>query len=176
MKSKYCFIRCQGKLQPDTVIYHVWVGSSLREAIKLSLVEEYAKDVGYYLEKWSTEVNCRLDKERGRYSTDGNRIADPFQSASVTISQLYAMIIDGTLDLFESKIVLRSAEKYKLFYHTPEYHQSINHANVIRHASPSGRKHLSLLKRNVALRTAICIASIFGLIVLDAIITNLINW
>lgn len=176
MKSKFCFIRSQGKMQPDTVIYHVWVGSSLRETAKLALVEEFCKDVGYYLEKWSDVVDYRLDQERGRFSTSGNSIADPFKSASVTISELYTMIIDGTLEMFEADIVLKSTEKYKLFFHTNKYHQSINKSDVIRHASPSGRKNLSLLKRNVALRAAICVAGIIGLVILDAIMSNILIW
>ena len=176
MKSKYCFIRHQGVLKPDSFIYHVWVGSSLRESVKLALVEEYCKDVGDYFEKWSSVVDSQLDECRARYKVSGNPIASPFKSASVTISELYRMIIDDTFDMFEASMMINATEKYKLFHHLSEYHRQANYFKVLHDASPSVRKYLSLAKRNVAVRAAICVALCFVLMALDAVVSCVMNW
>ena len=176
MKSKYCFIRHQGNLKPDSFIYHVWVGSSLRESVKLALVEEYCKDVGDYFEKWSSEVDSQLDECRARFKVSGNPLASPFKSASVTISELYKLIIDDTFDMFEASMMMSATEKYKLFHHQSEYHRQANYFKVLQNASPSTRKYLSLAKRNVAIRAAICVALCCVLMALDAVVSCVMNW
>lgn len=176
MKSKYCFLRSRGNLSPGDVIYQVWVGSYLREFTKFRLVQEYCKDCGLYFEKWSPEVDSRLDREKSRFNSDGRLFTSPFLSASITIDKLYAMIIDDSFVAFEKSLNLTPFEKWCRYRQTIEYCQSINKTNVSHHAYPHVRKNLSISNGNEAYKAACGFAGILVLIVLDILMTNLMNW
>lgn len=176
MKSKYCFIRHGGNLNPGDVIYQVWVGSYLSEFTKLTLVEEYCRDCGLYFQKWSVEVDSHIDKAKARYRTDGNPLAHPFRSASVTISKLYALIIDDSFARFEASLPTTRFELWLQFNHRVEYYQSLNRSNVTPSAILTRRKHLSHRNRVEGQRALFCLILIIMLIAIDAIVTNLFNW
>lgn len=176
MKSKYCFLRSHGNLSPGDVIYQVWVGSYLREFTKLKLVQEYCKDCGLYFERWSPEVDSRLYKEKSRFCSDGRQFTSPFLSASITIDKLYAMIIDDSFESFEKSLNLTPFEKWCRYRQTIQYCQSINKSNVLHHAYPHVRKNLSLRNGNEVYKAACGLVGILVLIVLDILMTNLMNW
>lgn len=176
MKSKYCFLRHPGKPKPGDVIYTIWVGSYLREFAKLQLVQEYCKDVGLYLSKWSPEVDSQLDEWKARYRQDGNPLSSPFLTTSITINKLYAMIIDDSFESFEASISMTPFEKWCQYHHTIKYYQSINKTNVIHHAYPPERKNLSVRNRSEVQNAVICGVLVLVLLVIDAIMDNLMNW
>lgn len=176
MKSKYCFIRRVGELEPGDVIYQVWVGSYLSEFTKLTLVQEFCKDCGLYFEKWSQQVDSHIDKAKARFRLDANPVASPFRSASVTISKLYAMIIDDTFASFEQNLPMTQAEKWMQFHHSLSYYQSLSRTNVLRNAYLPRRKHLSSRNRvegQKALFYSLCVAV---LIIIDAVVSHFMNW
>lgn len=176
MKSKYCFLRSRGNLSPGDVIYQVWVGSYLREFTKLRLVQEYCKDCGLYFEKWSLEVDSRLDREKSRFQPSGNLLSSPFLSASISIDKLYAMIIDDSFSAFEKTLNLTPIEKWCRYRQTIQYCQSVNKSNVLHHAYPHVRKNLSSSNGVEGYKAACGFAGILVLIVLDIIMTHLMNW
>lgn len=176
MKCKYCFIRKSDGLNIGDVIYVVWAGSYMREVAKLETVKAYCRDVGLYFEKWSCLVDSQLEIAKAKYSTDGNPITSPFITVSITIDKLYALIIDDSFEAFESKLNLTQFEKWQRYRNTIQYHQANQHRNVIRNACQSRRKNLSVRCRREAETASMCAAAILILIVLDGIISNLMNW
>ena len=176
MKSKYCFLRSRGDLKPSDVIYQVWVGSYLREFTKLKLVQEFCKDCGLYFEKWSPEVDSRLDREKSRFCSDGRQFTYPFLSASITIDKLYAMILDDSFESFEKSLNLTPFEKWCRYRQTIQYCQSINKSNVLHHAYPHERKNLSLSNGNEVYKAVCGFVGILVLIALDMIMTHVMNW
>ena len=176
MKSKYCFLRSRGNLSPGDVVYQVWVGSYLREFTKLKLVQEYCKDCGLYFEKWSPEVDSRLEREKSRFCSDGRQFTSPFLSASITIDKLYAMILDDSFDSFEKSLNLTPFEKWCRYRQTIQYYQSINKSNVLHHAYPHVRKNLSLRNGNEVYKAVCGFVGILVLIALDIIMSNIMNW
>lgn len=176
MKSKYCFIRRVGELEPNDVIYQVWVGSYLSEFTKLTLVQEYCKDCGLYFEKWSPQVDSHLDKAKARFRLDGNPIANPFRSASVTISKLYAMIIDDSFAKFEKNLPMTPSEKWMQFHHSLSYYQSLSRPNVLRNAHLPRRKNLSSRNRVEGQKALFCTICIIILIAIDAVVSHFMNW
>ena len=176
MKSKYCFLRTNGLLNPGDVVYQVWVGSFLREFTKLTLVQEYCKDCGLYLEKWSPQVDSYLDEMKSRYSGGASVISSPFVSASISISKLYAMIIDDSFESFEQDLLMSQSEKWCRFHPTIRYIGTINRSNVIRNAYPPERNNLSSRNRiegQKALFYSLCIAV---LIIIDTVVSHFMNW
>lgn len=176
MKSKYCFLRSHGCLEPGDVIYQVWVGSYLREFTKLRLVQEYCKDCGLYFEKWSPEVDSRLEREKSRFRSGDRQFTSPFLSASITIDKLYAMIIDDSFESFEKSLNLTPFEKWCRYRQTIQYCQSINKSNVLHHAYPHVRKNLSHSNGNEVYKAACGLVGILVLIALDIIMTKIMNW
>lgn len=176
MKSKYCFLRSRGNLSPGDVIYQVWVGSYLREFTKFKLVQEYCKDCGLYFERWSTEVDSRLCREKSRFCSDGCEFTTPFLSASITIDKLYAMIIDDSFESFEKSLNLTPFEKWCRYRQTIQYCQSINKTNVTQRAYPHVRKNLSLSNGNEVYKAVCGFVGILILIALDIVMTHVMNW
>ena len=175
MKSKYCFLRSSGLSSPDDFIYVVWVGSSLRELAIKSLVEEYAKDAGLYFKRWSPEVDSHIDKARSRYLTDANGLGFAFRSISVSIQELSNLIVDDSFDAMEKAYTMSESEKWCRFRNSIEYVSSLNRSFVIRHASPSPRKYLSLAKKSQRVRVVACFIGIVILFALDALVSHIGN-
>ena len=176
MKSKFCFIRNPQWPQAGDFIYQVWVGSYLSEFTKLTLVQEYCKDCGLYFEKWSPQVDSHLDKAKARFRLDANPFASPFRSASVTISKLYAMIIDDSFAKFEKNLPITQAEKWMQFHHSLSYYQSLSKTNVLRNAYLPRRKNLSSRNRVEGQKALFCTICIIILIAIDAVVSNFMNW
>lgn len=176
MKSKYCFLRTNGLLSPGDVVYQVWVGSFLREFTKLTLVQEYCKDCGLYIEKWSPQVDSRLEKMKALYGGGASELSSPFLSASITISKLYALIIDDSFESFERNLFLSQSEKWCRYHQTIRYIGTINRSNVIRNAYPHVRNNLSLRNGNEGFKAACCFIGILILLAIDAFMSHFMNW
>lgn len=172
MRSKYCFIRTVGKTTPETFIYVVWVGSSLRELAILSLVEEYAKDQGLYFKRWSRQVDSVLDEMRKPFRANGNALGFQFRTISVSIRQLSALIRDDAFSALEKSYVASRSELWCRFHNSLDYVGAKNHLSVILHANPSGRKNLSPEKKAERSRFVAGIAGIILLILADAVVSN----
>lgn len=175
MKSKYCFLRTDGHLCPDDVIYVVWVGSYFRELAKLTLVEEYCKDTGSYIEKWSCLVDSRLEMEKSRFRKSGDKLSNPFRSVEISINKLYAMILDDSFGRFENEIVMTDFEKWMRFRNTIEYHQNPSKNHVIRNVLPSARKNLSHRVCSENYKAYMAIIGLLGLFLLDALVTGIMS-
>lgn len=176
MKSKYCFLRTNGQLSPGDVVYQVWVGSFLREFTKLTLVQEYCKDCGLYIEKWSPEVDSRLEKMKALYGGGASVLSSPFLSASITISKLYALIIDDSFESFERNLFLSQSEKWCRYHQTIKYIGTVNRSNVIQNAYPPERNNLSHRNGNEGFKAACCLIGILILMAIDAFMSHFMNW
>lgn len=176
MKHKYCFLRNHGSFKPDDFIYTVWVGSSVREQTLLTLVDEYCKDCGLYLKLWSSQVDSALSKAKAQFRMDDNVIAHPFRTASVTISQLYEMIIDDSFVRFEASLQPNRFQLWLMFRNDPRYLQVHQKSNVLHNACPEESKNLSHGKMSESQKAVACTVAIFGLMVLDVIVSQIMNW
>lgn len=143
MKSNYCFIRNYGHLKAGSFIYRVSVGTSDREQIKLALVREFCNQVGCYFKKWSAQVDASVQLAKAPWLKDKPALATPFFHPSVTISELYDMIIDDSFDLFESNYKPSSFHFWRNLRNSPTYIQLLNKKLSITACQPHHRKNLS---------------------------------
>lgn len=176
MKRRYVFLRNHSQLKPGDFIYSVWIGESLREQSKKTLVEEYCKDVGLYFKPYSIEVCSALDMAREQFKVDGNRLANPFRSASLNISEFYKMLIDDSFTSFESDHEMSETEKWIEFRNTNEYAIQKNKLSCNTKCQPSIRKNLSLAECNEGYKAAIGLLALLGLFLVDMMVSNIINW
>lgn len=175
MKRKYCLIRSNDDLYPGSFVFVVWVGSSLRESAKLSLVQEFCKDVGWYFKQWSPVVDSVLIQRAKSMRVDGNKTAKPFTMMEISISTCYQTIIDDSWVALESSYVMTPQEKFMRFRNDPKFLLSMNLKKRTTTCSPSTRKYLSRASGKAFYGLTPAIVVIVILIVLDACVTNLIN-
>lgn len=170
MKSKYCFIQTKGRIGPETFIYVVWAGSSLRESAKLSLVEEYCKDLGFYFKKWGCTVDSALDEARKTIGEGANGGRFKFKMISVTIHELYNLIIDDSFGAIEKNYCETQGGLWFMFGDTIPYHEAMNQQKVSRHVNPHRRKNLSDEKLADSKRFVACMIGILAILTLDSIV------
>ena len=174
MKHKYCLIREPQHLNPGSYVYVVWAGSSLRESVQLTLVEEYCKDCGWYFKRWSPMVDSALEKRSMMSRTDGTRGVMPYTMISLSIHECYSAIIDDAWLKIESTHTMTPQETFLRFRHDPLYLSSYHRQSCNTTCPPSTRKYLSRRQWSEKTQVVACFAGIVLLIVLDAIVTNFI--
>ena len=172
MKCKYCLIRCEGELGVSSIVYVVWVGSSLRESCLLPLVEEFCKDCGWYFKRWSATVDSALELRTKMSRVDGNRTAPPYRMLSVSLEKIYQTIIDDSWVSLERSFVMTPQEKFMRFRNNPKFLMAMNNSKRITSCSPSKSKYLSLRKRCKRHPLATALAGIVLIILADAIVST----
>lgn len=143
MKSKYCFIRNFGIMRPGSFVYHVVVGTSMREQTKFTIVHEFCEDTGVYFRRWSDDVDKALAFAANGWTSSFELISSPFRHVTINIETLYQLIIDDSFESFESKVPMTKSELYLRFLNDPAgiIHKSTPVSNT---ACPSSkRKNLS---------------------------------
>lgn len=174
MKRKYCLVRETGNLDVGSFVYVVWVGSSLRESTLLALVEEFAKDCGWYFKRWSANVDSALELRTKQLRVDGTRIAPPYQMISINIRECYERIIDDSWSDLESNHVMTHQETFLRFRHDPAYLRQFNRKNGNTSCPPSERKYLSPRMQSDMSRFVLGMVGIVMLILLDTFVSNYI--
>lgn len=176
MKCKYCFLRHPQCTNAGDYVYCVWVGSSLREQTKKTLVEEYCKDVGMYFKKWSSQVDSALEMAYHRFKDGSNKMARPYIILQINISDLYRRIIEDSLDAFETRSVLDESEKFQRFWNTSEYSRQRNKYLCNTPCHPNTRKYLSDRNRSEDYKAAMGLLGLLGLFLADIAMSRILNW
>lgn len=174
MKRKYCLVRNQGELGVNSFVYVVWVGSSLRESVYLSLVEEFCKDCGWYFKRWSPQVDSALELRCKMKRVDGNRFAKPYRFIAISIRQCYETIIDDSWVALDQSYKMSPFEKMLRFANHPEYLMAMNTKKRTTTCPPSRRKYLSHGKSRAFYELTPYMVAIVLLLLLDAFVSNYI--
>lgn len=175
MKSNYCFIRNFGAMRPGSFVYRVRVGTSQREQTRLALVQEFCKDNCIYFHKWSEQVDSALCQAKAPWRRSGNALASPFIHASLSIFQLYDMIIDDSFDTYERN---HKESKFAIWlnHHTdPDYIILQNNLQCITKCPTLKRQNLSSNRLSEGARARMCFCFILFLFALDAVVSQVLN-
>lgn len=175
MKSKYCFIRNFGHMCPGSFVYHVKVGTSDREQIKFALVQNYCKDVGIYFKKWSCEVDNALRLAEKAWPSKWGLPISPFQHVSISIYELYQLIIDDGFDLYESKPHATPAQSF--FYRQFDPKGIISKLSGVSNTlcPPPHRKNLSRWEQDNLSKFLVRLTLILVIVVLHGLVGNVIE-
>ncbi len=106
MKRLYVFIRKMADFSQADFIYKVKVGSSQREQVKLTAIEEYCKDCGMYFHPQSTSTDMAIDSLRSSLFPNQPVWKRHLRMVVISVDQLYRLIIDDDFELFESSSVV----------------------------------------------------------------------
>lgn len=144
MKSGYYFVRHSGGLFVGITIYRVWVGSSLKDGAKRKLVELYCKENDLPFVKWTQEVDSLITQFKDKFEVDGCALASPYRTASISISQLYRLIIDDSFNKFEAENYSTPFEIYLNHRNDPDFVARENRKNRDTSCQPHHAVNLSL--------------------------------
>lgn len=143
MVKYYCFFKDCGRFSPDSIVFKVKVGTTHRDQVKRSLLENYAQDCGYYFRPWDDLTQSELIL-RSNGSWHGSNVVDVlYSTVVVSVAELYKSIIDGTLDQYKPDSVYNRNRFRLLSILCPAFlsPKSSSHCNTSR--QPNQRKNLS---------------------------------
>lgn len=143
MKTKYCFIRNPHHFTREDVVYTVYVGTSEREQVLLTLIGEYVKDTGIYFKKWSNTVDITLLELRSHLFRDSIQTRFYLRTASVSVSDLYRLIIDDSWYSFEKTLTTPRAQFHLISMLSPSFFFANSPVGKKVSASSAKRKNLS---------------------------------
>lgn len=136
MKKNYLFARNLGRFSREDVLYIVSVGSSQREQVKFDLVQEYCKDCGIYFQPVSDRTDTVIRNLASSLFSGCLWPSLMVRKATVSITQLYDMIIDDSFIAFEMS-------------HHPQRH----FFHLMHHIDPHFLHHFPISKSNTLLPT-----------------------
>lgn len=161
MVSYYCFIPTKGLLSPESKVFKVSVGTSDRELMKLRLMQLYCKDCGFFFRLWSSEVDMILDTMIDPRLYDAFSVRLGYKVVFVSISKLYAAVIDGCVDALDDKPQV--AKNFFLLCSklSPRFYFNNSISSKMKKVPTFPRKNLSDSERNDRLQAIIGFALLF---------------
>lgn len=101
MKRYYCFVPTEGKITAATKVFRVAVGSSIEDANRVLMMEDYAKRHGLYFHLWNDHANREIDSRLIQRPTDAFSVGRGCRVVYVSIKSLRDAIESGTLYALE---------------------------------------------------------------------------
>ena len=143
MVKYYYFIRSGQQLTPDSVIYHIKVGSDSDSQAKLTLVQLYVKDSGDYF-KVRSECSRKTIQIMSQNIMKGYIYAlNAMRQHTMSVGQLYRHIIDNDWDLFEGQL----AEPRAYFLHLSAMGTNFFPSRLIQRVAKTAR---SVKRKNLS--------------------------
>ena len=143
MVKYYCFFKECERLSPGSLVFKVKVGSTHRDQVKRSLLENFSQDCGYYFRPWDDVTHSELILRCGGSMRGSNDVDVLYSTVVISVAGLYKHIIDGTLDYIKPDSVYNRNRFRLLSILCPAFlsSKSSSHCNTSR--QPYQRKNLS---------------------------------
>ena len=143
MVKYYCFFKDCGRFSPDSIVFKVKVGTTHRDQVKRSLLENYAQDCGYFFRPFDDVTQSELILRCGGFMRGSSGVDVLYSTVVVSVAELYKSIIDGTLDQYKPDSVYNRNRFRLLSILCPAFlsSKSSSHCNTSR--QPNQRKNLS---------------------------------
>lgn len=143
MVKYYCFFKNCGQFSPNSIVFKVKVGTTHRDQVKRSLLENFSQDCGYYFRPWDDITQSELIL-RSSGSWQGSSGVDVlYSTVVVSVAELYKSIIDGTLDQYKPSSVYNRNRFRLLSILCPAFLSSKSSSNCNTSRQPYQRKNLS---------------------------------
>lgn len=104
MKRKFFLHRQNEPMTPDTVIYRVWVGESVREQRILTQLMSWAFAQSATLRSWSEDIDYYLDLESERCFPGRGLLDFGFISADLTAAEALSLANTNQWDSYEKTL------------------------------------------------------------------------
>ena len=173
MVKYYCFFKDCGQFCPGSIVFKVKVGTTHRDQVKRSLLENFAQDCGYYFRPWDDVTHSELILRCGGSMRGSNGVDVLYSTVVVSVAELYKSIINGTLDYIKGDSVYNRIRFRLLSILSPTFLSSKSsfHCNTLR--QPYQRKNLSPEGEWVLFNAAFGMLACVVLFLLGAILEGL---
>lgn len=104
MKRQYFLHRQNAPLEPSHVIYHVWVGESVKEQRILTQLVAHAYRVGATLMSWGEDIDAYLQLEEERCFPSRGLIDFGFIRADLTAAEALELFEGDKWDSYEKTL------------------------------------------------------------------------
>lgn len=143
MKKQYLFRHENVPMHVNSVVYHVWVGTSEREQKFLAQVKHESQFAGYTIQQWDESVDMWLLVESERVFSGAGLINFGFVRADLTISELRELCFSKCWKSFESAIPLSQSFLRMFREARPDLYSRKNLSGTVRSRALLTRKNLS---------------------------------
>lgn len=106
MKHQFVFFRNPANPSQGSVVYHVWVSDSPRDAKPFAKILAFAQNCGAWFEKWSEIVDIRLNYYEERVFWSAPIGVRRFRSCHVSASMLASIIENDGFTTFEENMAM----------------------------------------------------------------------
>lgn len=106
MKHQFVFFRTPANPSQDSVVYHVWVSDSPRDAKPFALILAFAQGCGSWFEKWNDQVDQKLGYYEERVFWSAPIGVRRFRSCHVSASLLASIIENDGFTTFEENLAM----------------------------------------------------------------------
>lgn len=170
MKQKFALYRNPDAFSPKEAVFCLWVGSSRREQIRKSLVENFAHDCGYVFRQWDTTTDFELITLASKF----------FSGSELPLSHLHR--VDMSICKFYSRLMHENIEAVAMEAMQPRYihiFQTLFDANFIAKNARVARQSQCQTAIRINLKSeclpswqsaAISFCLIMALMALDAVV------
>ena len=143
MVKYYCFFKDCGQFSPNSIVFKVKMGSTRRDQVKRSLLENFAQDCGFYFRPWDDVTHSELILRCGGSIQGSSGIDVLYSTVVVSVAELYKSIIDGTLDQYKPSSVYNHNRFRLLSILCTAFLSSKSSSNCNTSRQPYQRKNLS---------------------------------
>lgn len=126
----------------ESVVYYVKVGASSRQQTKYALVREYCKDCGLYFEPISCTSDDAIRNLEDSLFSGSNRFARKLRRVTISIDELYTLIIDDSFVSFEKTLAEKKGYSYFRSMVDPNFFFAQNKLKKIKTPASPLRKYL----------------------------------
>ena len=173
MVEYYCFFKDCGQFSPNSIVFKVKMGSTHRDQLKRSLLENFAQDCGYYFRPWDDVTHYELILRCGGSMRGSSGVDVLYSPVVIPVAGLYKSIIDGTLDYIKPNSVYNRKRFRLLSILCPAFLSSKSSSNCNTSRQPQIRKNLSPEGEWVLFNAAFGILACVVLFLLGALLEGL---
>lgn len=142
MVHYWYFFREMFRPSVESVVYYVKVGASSRQQTKYALVREYCKDCGLYFEPISCTSDDAIRNLEDSLFSGSNRFARKLRRVTISIDELYTLIIDDSFISFEKSLAEKKGYSYFRSMVDPHFFFAQNKLKKIKTPASPLRKYL----------------------------------
>lgn len=143
MKRKFFLLRQNEPMTPDTVIYRVWVGESVREQRILTQLMLWAFAHSATIRSWSAAIDYYLDLESERCFTRRGLLDFGFISVDLTASEALTLANSNQWDSYEKTLSQPKSFFSAIRLNSPARVQSVSRNIIPSSCQADRRKNLS---------------------------------
>lgn len=173
MVKYYCFFKDCGQFSPNSIVFKVKMGSTHRDQLERSLLENFAQDCGYYFRPWDDVTHSELILRSSGSWQSSSGVDVLYSTVVVSVAELYKHIINGTLDYIKPNSVYNRNRFRLLSILCPAFLYSKSSSNCNTSRQPQIRKNLSPEGEWVLFNAAFGMLACVVLFLLGAILEGL---